>query len=67
MKEFNQAWRFNQKNIDAYWGAAIVMGLYAEKAKTTAEAPNLIEKSLRLFEIVQSHLSGSIIEKENWQ
>ena len=26
MQEFNRAWRLNQKNIDAYWGAAIVMG-----------------------------------------
>ena len=66
MKEFNRAWRFNQKNIDAYWGAAIVMGLYAEKAKNTTEAQSLIEKSLRLFEISKSHLSGNIIEKENW-
>ena len=67
MKEFNRAWRFNQKNMDAFWGAAITMGLYAEKAHTTAEAKNFIEKSLRLFEIVQSHLSGNIIEKENFQ
>ena len=66
MKEFNRAWRFNQKNIDAFWGAAITMGLYAEKAHTTAEAKSFIEKSLRLFEIAQSHLSGNIIEKENW-
>ena len=66
MKEFNRAWRFNPENMDAYWGAAIVMGLYAEKAKTIAEAKSFIEKSLRLFEIAQSHLSGNIIEKENW-
>ena len=67
MREFNRAWRFNQKNMDAFWGAAITMGLYAEKAQNTAEAKNFIEKSLRLFEIVQSHLSGNIIEKENFQ
>lgn len=66
MKEFNRAWRFNPKNIDAYWGAAIVMGLYAEKANTTSEAKSFIEKSLKLFEITQKYLSGNIIEKENW-
>ena len=26
IEEFNRAWRFDQKNIDAYWGAAIVYG-----------------------------------------
>ena len=67
MKEFNRAWRFNPKNIDAYWGAAIVMGLYAEKANTTSEAKSFIEKSLKLFEITQKYLSGNIIEKENFQ
>ena len=67
MKEFNRAWRFNQKNIEAYWGAAIVMGLFAEKAKTTDDAQKLIEKSLKLFEIAKKYLSGSILEKENWQ
>lgn len=67
MTEFNRAWRFNPENIEAYWGAAIVMGLKAEKAQTAAEARSLIEKSLRLFEIAKKYLSGNIIEKENWQ
>ena len=67
MKEFNRAWRFNQKNIEAYWGAAIVMGLFAEKAKTTDDAQKLIKKSLKLFEIAKKYLSGNILEKENWQ
>ena len=67
MREFNRAWRFNPKNIEAYWGAAIVMGLKAEKAKSTADARKLIEKSLRLFEIAKIHLSGNLIESENWQ
>ena len=67
MNEFNRAWRFNQKNIDAYWGAAIVMGLYAEEAKTTDEAMCLIKKSLRLFDLTKKYLSGKTIETENWQ
>ena len=67
MREFNRAWRFNQKNIDAYWGAAIVMGLYAKKAKTPPEAQSLIEKSLKLFEIANKYLADDVIEKENWQ
>ena len=67
MREFNRAWRFNPKNMDAYWGAAIVMGLYAEKAQNTAEAKNFIEKSLKLFELARKYLSGDIIEKENFQ
>ena len=67
MKEFNRAWRFNPENIDAYWGAAIVMGLYAEKAQNTAEAKNFIENSLKLFELARKYLSGNIIEKENFQ
>ena len=67
MREFNRAWRFNPENMDAYWGAAIVMGLYAEKAKNTAEAKNFIEKSLKLFELARKYLSGDIIEKENFQ
>ena len=67
MREFNRAWRFNPENMDAYWGAAIVMGLYAEKAKNTAEAKNFIEKSLKLFELARKYLSGDIIVKENFQ
>ena len=67
MREFNRAWRFNPENMDAYWGAAIVMGLYAEKAKNTAEAKNFIEKSLKLFELARKNLSGDIIVKENFQ
>ena len=67
MREFNRAWRFNPENIDAYWGAAIVMGLYAEKSQNTAEAKNFIEKSLKLFEFVHKNLSGDIILKENFQ
>jgi tetratricopeptide (TPR) repeat protein len=67
MKEFNRAWRFNPKNMDAYWGAAIVMGLYAEKAQNTAEAKSFIEKSLKLFELAHKNLSGDIIVKENFQ
>ena len=67
MREFNRAWRFNPENMDAYWGAAIVMGLYAEKAQNTAEAKNFIEKSLKLFELARKYLSGDIIEKENFQ
>ena len=67
MREFNRAWRFNPENMDAYWGAAIVMGLYAEKAKNTAEAKNFIEKSLKLFELAHKNLSGDIIVKENFQ
>ena len=67
MREFNRAWRFNPENMDAYWGAAIVMGLYAEKAQNTAEAKNFIEKSLKLFELAHKYLSGDIIVKENFQ
>ena len=67
MKEFNRAWRFNPENMDAYWGAAIVMGLYAEKAQNTAEAKSFIEKSLKLFELARKYLSGDIIVKENFQ
>ena len=67
MREFNRAWRFNPENMDAYWGAAIVMGLYAEKAQNTAEAKNFIEKSLKLFELARKYLSGDIIVKENFQ
>ena len=67
MREFNRAWRFNPENMDAYWGAAIVMGLYAEKAQNTAEAKNFIEKSLKLFELAHKNLSGDIIVKENFQ
>ena len=67
MREFNRAWRFNQKNIDAYWGAAIVMGLKAERAKSIYDAQNLIKLSLKLFEKTEMYLSGDIIEKENWQ
>ena len=67
MREFNRAWRFNPENMDAYWGAAIVMGLYAEKAQNTAEAKKFIEKSLKLFELARKYLSGDIIVKENFQ
>ena len=67
MREFNRAWRFNPENMDAYWGAAIVMGLYAEKAQNTAEAKSFIEKSLKLFELARKYLSGDIIVKENFQ
>ena len=67
MREFNRAWRFNPKNMDAYWGAAIVMGLYAEKAQNTAEAKSFIEKSLKLFELAHKNLSGDSIVKENFQ
>ena len=67
MRESNRAWRFNPENMDAYWGAAIVMGLYAEKAQNTAEAKNFIEKSLKLFELARKYLSGDIIVKENFQ
>jgi tetratricopeptide (TPR) repeat protein len=67
MREFNRAWRFNPENMDAYWGAAIVMGLYAEKAQNTAEAKSFIEKSLKLFELAHKNLSGDIIVKENFQ
>ena len=67
MREFNRAWRFNPENMDAYWGAAIVMGLHAEKAQNTAEAKNFIEKSLKLFELAHKNLSGDIIVKENFQ
>ena len=67
MREFNRAWRFNPENMDAYWGAAIVMGLYAEKAQNTAEAKSFIENSLKLFELARKYLSGDIIVKENFQ
>ncbi len=67
MREFNRAWRFNPENKDAYWGAAIVMGLYSGKAKTTAESMTFIKKSLQLFELAKKYLSGNVIEKENWQ
>ena len=67
MREFNRAWRFNQKNIDAYWGAAIVMGLQSENNRTDAEAKKLIGNSLRLLKIAEKYLSGNVIEKENWQ
>ena len=67
MREFNRAWRFNPENMDAYWGAAIVMGLYAEKAQNTAEAKSFIENSLKLFELARKYLSGNIIVKENFQ
>ena len=67
MREFNRAWRFNPENMDAYWGAAIVMGLHAEKAKTIAEAKSFIENSLKLFELARKYLSGDIIVKENFQ
>ncbi|MBR1965154.1 MAG: hypothetical protein IKA22_00925, partial [Lentisphaeria bacterium] len=42
MREFNRALRFNPKNFDAYWGAAIVMGLKAERVKSIYDAQNLI-------------------------
>ena len=67
MREFNRAWRFNPENMDAYWGAAIVMGLHAEKAKNIAEAKSFIENSLKLFELARKYLSGNIIVKENFQ
>ena len=67
MQEFNRAWRFNQKNIDAYWGAAIVMGLQAEKVQTFSEAVAMIKNSLQLFDMAKKYLSGEKIEKENWQ
>ena len=41
MKEFNRAWRFNQKNIDAYWGAAIVMSLKGNGAKSIYDAQKI--------------------------
>lgn len=67
IEEFNRAWRFNQKNIDAYWGAAIVYGTMSEQAKTVSEAKTLIEKSLRLFKLAETMLSGKIVEEENWK
>ena len=50
MQEFNRAWRFNPENMDAYWGAAIVMGVFTEKSKTAAEAKSFSEKSLKLMD-----------------
>ena len=50
MREFNRAWRFNPENMDAYWGAAIVMGVFTEKSKTAAEAKSFSEKSLKLMD-----------------
>lgn len=34
MKRFNQAWMFDRKNPDAFWGFGIVMGRRAEKEDT---------------------------------
>ena len=67
LKEFNRAWRFNPKNIDAYWGAAIVMGLKAERVKSIYDAQNLIKLSLKLFQKAQTYLSKDKLEQENFQ
>ena len=67
LKEFNRAWRFNPKNIDAYWGAAIVMGLKAERVKSIYDAQNLIKLSLKLFQKAQTYLSKDKFEQENFQ
>ena len=67
IKEFNRAWRFNPKNFDAYWGAAIVMGLKAERVKSIYDAQNLIKLSLKLFQKAQTYLSKDKIEQENFQ
>ena len=67
IKEFNRAWRFNPKNMDAYWGAAIVMGLKAERVKSIYDAQNLIKLSLKLFQKAQTYLSKDKIEQENFQ
>ena len=67
MREFNRAWRFNPENIDAYWGAAIVMGLKAERVKSIYDAERLIKLSLRLFQKAQTYLSKDKIEQENFQ
>jgi tetratricopeptide (TPR) repeat protein len=34
MKRFNQAWMFDRKNSDAFWGFGIIMGKRAEKEET---------------------------------
>ena len=67
MREFNRALRFNPKNFDAYWGAAIVMGLKAERVKSIYDAQNLIKLSLKLFQKAQTYLSKDKIEQENFQ
>ena len=67
MREFNRAWRFNPENMDAYWGAAIVMGLKAERVKSIYDAQNLIKLSLKLFQKAQTYLSKDKIEQENFQ
>lgn len=67
MREFNRAWRFNPENMEAYWGAAIVMGLKAERVKSIYDAQNLIKLSLKLFQKAQTYLSKDKIEQENFQ
>ena len=34
MKRFNQAWMFDRKNPDAFWGVGVIMGRRAEKENT---------------------------------
>ncbi len=40
MKRFNQAWMFDRKNPDAFWGFGIIMG---QRAKKENSEKNLIE------------------------
>lgn len=45
MKRFNQAWMFDRKNPDAFWGFGIIMGRRAEKEdteKNLTESINLL-------------------------
>ncbi len=40
MKRFNQAWMFDRKNPQAYWGFGIVMGRRAKEAEALGYTPD---------------------------
>jgi len=47
MKRFNQAWMFDRKNPDAFWGFGIIMGHRAESGNTEKN----LEESIKLLKI----------------
>lgn len=67
MREFNRAWRFDPKNTEAYWGAAILFGMKADAEKSPSSALDMIEASLKLFKKAEEYLPDDAVARENWQ
>lgn len=77
IKRFNQAWMFDRKNADAYWGFGLIMGQRSREGNTQANlresirclsmAKDIAPKNGRIIgDLAFSHTAlGSFLQSEN--